>query len=60
MKQRPFVIAAVCLLAVTAGSAAAAMPTRVQATQELAVLSTAHGAHRVLARRGSHAGLRSP
>ena len=35
-----------CLLGITVGSAAAAMPTRVQAIQELAVLLTAHGAHR--------------
>jgi lipoprotein-anchoring transpeptidase ErfK/SrfK len=46
MKQTAIVIAAVCLLAVTAGSAAAAMPIRVQTTQELAVLSTAHVVHR--------------
>jgi lipoprotein-anchoring transpeptidase ErfK/SrfK len=39
-------LATACLLGITAGSAAAAMPTRVQATQELAVLLTAHGAHR--------------
>jgi len=37
-------LAAVCLLGVTAGSAVAAgMPARIQATQQLAVLSTAHG-----------------
>jgi L,D-transpeptidase catalytic domain len=35
-----------CLLGITAGSAAAAMPTRAQATQELAALLTAHSAHR--------------
>jgi lipoprotein-anchoring transpeptidase ErfK/SrfK len=42
-------LAAACLAAVTAGftaSAGAAVPTRVQATQELVVLLTAHGAHR--------------
>ncbi len=38
---------AVCLLGLTAGSAAAAgIPPRVQATQQLAVLLTAHVAHR--------------
>jgi lipoprotein-anchoring transpeptidase ErfK/SrfK len=38
---------AVCLLGLTAGSApAAGSPARIQATQQLAVLSTAHGAHR--------------
>jgi lipoprotein-anchoring transpeptidase ErfK/SrfK len=37
----------VCLLGITAGSATAAgIPARVQATQELAVLHTAHAAHR--------------
>jgi lipoprotein-anchoring transpeptidase ErfK/SrfK len=37
----------VCLLGITAGSATAAgIPVRVQATQELAVLRTAHAAHR--------------
>ena len=37
-------LAAVCLLGVTAGSAVAAgMPAHIQATQQLAVLSTAHG-----------------
>jgi L,D-transpeptidase catalytic domain len=46
MKHTAIVILAVCLLAVTTGSASAAMPIRVQATQELAVLSTAHVAHR--------------
>jgi lipoprotein-anchoring transpeptidase ErfK/SrfK len=40
-------LATVCLVAATAGSAAAAgMSSRVQATQELAVLSTSHGVHR--------------
>ncbi|HXN38741.1 MAG TPA: L,D-transpeptidase [Solirubrobacteraceae bacterium] len=39
-------LAAACLLSLTAGSAAAAgIPTRVQATQELALLLTAHAAH---------------
>jgi lipoprotein-anchoring transpeptidase ErfK/SrfK len=39
-------LAAVCLLGFTAGSAVAAgVPARVQATQQLAVLSTAHGVH---------------
>jgi lipoprotein-anchoring transpeptidase ErfK/SrfK len=39
-------LAAACLLGVTAGSAAAGgIPARVQATQQLAVLLTAHGAH---------------
>lgn len=46
MKQTAIVIVVVCLLAVTAGSTAAAMPIRVQATQKLAMLSTAHVAHR--------------
>jgi hypothetical protein len=46
MRQTAIVIAAVCLLAVTAGSAPAAMPIRVQMTQELTVLFTAHVAHR--------------
>jgi lipoprotein-anchoring transpeptidase ErfK/SrfK len=45
MKQA-FALVIACLLGITAGSAAAAMPTRVQATQELAVLLTAHSAHR--------------
>lgn len=41
------VLAAAGLAGVTAGSAAGAgIPTRVQATQELVVLLTAHGAHR--------------
>ena len=40
-------LAAACLAGVTAGSAAAAgVPTRVRATQQLAVLLTAHAAHR--------------
>jgi lipoprotein-anchoring transpeptidase ErfK/SrfK len=40
-------LAAVCLLGIAAGSATAAgIPARVQATQELAVLRTAHAAHR--------------
>jgi lipoprotein-anchoring transpeptidase ErfK/SrfK len=40
-------LAAVSLAGFTAGSAAgAATPTRIQATQELAVLLTTHGAHR--------------
>jgi hypothetical protein len=40
-------LATVCLLGITVGSAAArGIPARVQATQELAVLRTAHGAHR--------------
>jgi lipoprotein-anchoring transpeptidase ErfK/SrfK len=39
-------LAAACLLGVTAGSAAAGgIPARVQATQQLAVLLTGHGAH---------------
>lgn len=39
-------LAAACLLSLTTGSAAAAgIPTRVQATQELALLLTAHAAH---------------
>jgi lipoprotein-anchoring transpeptidase ErfK/SrfK len=45
MKQA-FALTTVCLFGITAASAAAAMPIRVQATQELAVLLTAHGAHR--------------
>jgi hypothetical protein len=46
MKQA-LALAIVCLLGITAGSAAArGIPARVQATQELAVLLTAHGAHR--------------
>jgi lipoprotein-anchoring transpeptidase ErfK/SrfK len=41
------VLAAACLFGLMAGSAAAAgMPARVQAEQQLAVLLTAHGAHR--------------
>ena len=44
--RQAFALVTVCLLGITAGSAAAAMPGRVQATQELAVLLTAHGAHR--------------
>jgi hypothetical protein len=40
-------LATACLLGITVGSAAArGIPARVQATQELAVLLTAHGAHR--------------
>jgi len=39
-------LAAACLLGVTTGPAVAAgVPARVQATQQLAVLSTAHGVH---------------
>jgi lipoprotein-anchoring transpeptidase ErfK/SrfK len=45
MKQA-FALATVCLLGIAAEAAAAAMPARVQATQDLAVLLTAHGAHR--------------
>jgi hypothetical protein len=46
MKQA-FAFATACLLGITVGSAAArGVPARVQATQELAVLLTAHGAHR--------------
>ncbi len=45
--KRALGLATACLLSITAGSAAArGIPTRVQATQELAVLITAHGAHR--------------
>ncbi len=39
-------LAAACLAGTGAGPATAGTPTRVQATQELAVLLTAHGAHR--------------
>ncbi len=40
-------LTAACLLGITVGSAAAgSVPTRVQATQELVILLTAHGAHR--------------
>lgn len=42
---RAVALATVCLTGLTAGSAVAAPPTRVQATQELVVLLTAHGAH---------------
>ena len=38
-------LTAACLLGLTAGSAAAAGSARVQATQELAVLTNAHAAH---------------
>jgi lipoprotein-anchoring transpeptidase ErfK/SrfK len=43
--RQAFALVIVCLLGIAAGSAAAAMPTHAQATQELAVLFTAHSAH---------------
>jgi L,D-transpeptidase catalytic domain len=45
MKQACALVAA-CLLGITAGAGSGAVSTRVQATQELAVLLTAHSAHR--------------
>src|ERR1700677_2695395 len=54
-------LAASCLLGITAGSAAAARsPTRVQATQELVVLLTAHGAHRAPRARSPQVSLVAP
>jgi lipoprotein-anchoring transpeptidase ErfK/SrfK len=44
--RQVFALATACLLGIAAGSSAAAMPARAQATQELAVLFTAHSAHR--------------
>jgi lipoprotein-anchoring transpeptidase ErfK/SrfK len=44
--RQAFALITACLLGIAAGSAAAVMPTRAQATQQLAVLLTAHSAHR--------------